>query len=343
VVYFAEETETTFTKSQLKVPVGVKERTGDRPLCYCFGHSVASIKQELHTKGRSDALQDIRGKMNDPACSCEVTNPSGACCLGSVSKGIEIAKQELGRTESVSPPPPPSGSSGRSGEKIAKIGTLVSAVIASSCCWLPLVLLAVGVSGAGIASTLEAYRPIFIVVTFGFLSAAFYFTYRPGRPAVAQAAVGGAADCCARQPAAAEDCCATPGKRRFTMMAMNKVMLWVVTVLAVAFLFFPKYVGVLLGTGGRTVVTTHMNRVVFKVEGMTCEGCAATLEKAIKQVPGVEQVNVSYRDGRATIGVESGAEPPREAVLQAIAAAGYQGSFLEDASEQPADSADKHE
>jgi hypothetical protein len=95
VVYFGEQAGTTFTKSQLTVAVGVKERTGDRPLCYCFGHSVASIKQELHTKDRSDALQDIRRKMKDPGCSCEVTNPSGACCLGSVATGIEIARQEF--------------------------------------------------------------------------------------------------------------------------------------------------------------------------------------------------------------------------------------------------------
>lgn len=42
---------------------------------------------------------------------------------------------------------------------------------ASSCCWLPLVLLAAGVTGAGIAAALEAYRPLFVVVTFGFLAA----------------------------------------------------------------------------------------------------------------------------------------------------------------------------
>ena len=80
-------------------------------------------------------------------------------------------------------------------EKIAKVGTLVSAIMASSCCWLPLVLLAVGVSGAGIAATLEAYRPLFMVVTFGFLGAAFYFTYRPPK-----AGVGDGDACSATEP-----------------------------------------------------------------------------------------------------------------------------------------------
>lgn len=52
VVYFSEEGDMKFTKAQLKVPVGVKEATGERPLCYCFGDSVASMKDKLRTKGR---------------------------------------------------------------------------------------------------------------------------------------------------------------------------------------------------------------------------------------------------------------------------------------------------
>ena len=72
---------------------------------------------------------------------------------------------------------------------MAKIGTVVSAIMASSCCWLPVLLLAVGVSGAGIASALEAYRPLFMVVTIGFLAMAFYFTYRPKHAAPGQAEI----------------------------------------------------------------------------------------------------------------------------------------------------------
>lgn len=94
VVYFSETGNRTFRKSHLQVAVGVKEKTGDRPLCYCFGHSVASIKEELRAKRRSDAFADIRAKMKkDPGCRCETENPSGACCLGSVTKGIQIAKK----------------------------------------------------------------------------------------------------------------------------------------------------------------------------------------------------------------------------------------------------------
>ena len=184
VVYFAEDTDGKFTRSQLKVTVGVKQSAGERPLCYCFGHSVESIKEELRTKGCSDALEDIRAKMNDPGCRCETENPSGSCCLGSVTKGIRIAEEELDMTHSkVMTQSSPAKSMANRGETIAKTGSLVSAILASSCCWLPLLLLAIGVSSALAASVIEVYRPTLIVVTFGFLAAAFYLTYRPRRKA----------------------------------------------------------------------------------------------------------------------------------------------------------------
>jgi hypothetical protein len=148
---------------------------------------------------------------------------------------------------------------------VAKIGTVLSAIMASSCCWLPPILLAVGVSGAGIASALAAYRPLFMVVTFGFLGTAFYFTYRPRHGSA------GAADCCA-VPSAEADAAGTrlPRRFRFNMMTMNKVMLWAVTALAVVFLFFPQiFTGLLAGSDE---ITPDMTRVEVQIDGMTCFG-----------------------------------------------------------------------
>ncbi len=221
--------------------------------------------------------------------------------------------------------PTPGTPSSSKGEKIAKIGTLLSAIIASACCWLPLVLLAVGISGAGIAATLEAYRPLFIVVTFGFLGSAFYFTYRPRK-----AAAGGEQTCCTSETTEAETCCPPAGKGHFSMRAFNKIMLWVVTVLAVAFLFFPSYVGALFGEGDAQAVTPDMNRVVLQVEGMTCDGCSVTVAKAIRRVPGVLAVEVDYEKGEAVVGIEVGRPVPREKILDALDKAGYGGSFIEE-------------
>ncbi len=209
------------------------------------------------------------------------------------------------------------------GEKIATIGTVVSAMMASACCWLPLSLLAVGVSGAGIAATLEDYRPLLIVITAGFLAAAFYFTYRPKKSAV-EAEQGYRT----QEPAEGENCCTPTSKRRFSMMAINKVMLWGVTVLAVAFLFFPSYVGLLFAAGDQAAVTENMNRAVFKIEGMTCEGCAATVAQAIRQVPSVVAVDLSYEKEQAVVGVESGKPIPKEEILAALKKTGFSGELL---------------
>lgn len=324
VVYFAEQTDATFAKSDLRVEVGVKETAGERRLCYCFGHSVASIKQELRANGRSDALEDIRTKMATPGCRCETENPSGSCCLGSVAKGVKIAQEELEMTDNDSQVKTwASHSSGNRGELIAKLGTVVSAVVASACCWLPLVLLAVGVSGAGIASTLEAYRPVFIAITVGFLGAAFYFTYRPRE--TAESGQG----CCPTEPTANKDCCAASSKRRLSMMTMNKVMLWVVTILAIGFLFFPSYVGALLGTGDVTQVTENMNTTVFKIDGMTCEGCASIAAKAIGNVSGVLAVEVDYMEGQAIVGTEICCPVPKDEIVEALQQVGYEARLSE--------------
>ncbi len=83
-------------------------------------------------------------------------------------------------------------------DRLATLGTIVSALLASSCCWGPALLLGLGLLGVStgpfarmLRVGLESYRPAFIAVTFGCLGLAFYLTYRPRRPAVA----GSAEDC----------------------------------------------------------------------------------------------------------------------------------------------------
>lgn len=110
---------------------------------------------------------------------------------------------------------------------------------------------------------------------------------------------------------------------------MNKVMLWVVTVLALGFLFFPSYVGALLGTGDGAQVTERMNTAVFEIDGMTCEGCASIAEKAIRNVSGVLAVEVDYMEGHAVVGTEICCPVPKDEIVEALQQAGYEARLSE--------------
>ena len=92
-VYFREGT--VLTQEDMSVVVGLKEGATPATVCYCFDWTKEKIKVELEATGKSSALEDIKAKMENPGCSCEVLNPSGGCCLGDVGKVIKEMKNEL--------------------------------------------------------------------------------------------------------------------------------------------------------------------------------------------------------------------------------------------------------
>lgn len=102
-------------------------------------------------------------------------------------------------------------SNGRSGWFAA--GGIIGAVLASSCCIAPLVLLLLGVSGAWIGNltALEPFKPIFAAIALAFISLGFWHIYF-------------------RAPAACSDdaYCARPRSSMLT-----KTVLWIATALVI--------------------------------------------------------------------------------------------------------------
>ena len=92
-VYFRDKT--VLTQDYMTVVVGLKEGASPATVCYCFGWTKEKIKIELEESGTTVALEDIKEKMEDPGCSCEILNPSGGCCLGDTGKAIKEIKKEL--------------------------------------------------------------------------------------------------------------------------------------------------------------------------------------------------------------------------------------------------------
>ncbi|AGI67431.1 mercuric transport protein MerT [Octadecabacter antarcticus 307] len=109
-------------------------------------------------------------------------------------------------------------------------GGILGALAASTCCIVPLILFSLGVSGAWIGNltALEPYKPIFIVITLGFLGYGYWMVYRKPKT-------------CAEG-----DTCARPLPNRLVKSA-----LWASTLLIVIALFWswiaPVVAPILLG------------------------------------------------------------------------------------------------
>ncbi|MEJ2336190.1 MAG: cation transporter [Gemmatimonadales bacterium] len=69
-----------------------------------------------------------------------------------------------------------------------------------------------------------------------------------------------------------------------------------------------------------------MKQLTLAIEGMMCDGCAASVREALAEVAGVESVDVTLKEKRARVTVDKGT--PEAALIAAVAAAGYEAAVL---------------
>jgi hypothetical protein len=93
VVYFAPAI--AIEKTELRVPVNFKENNYDGPVCYCFDYTVASIRGEIQSTGRSTAKAVITKEVQAGRCACEVKNPAGTCCLGDITRTARAVMAQI--------------------------------------------------------------------------------------------------------------------------------------------------------------------------------------------------------------------------------------------------------
>ena len=103
-------------------------------------------------------------------------------------------------------------------------GGVSTALASALCCAGPLLAVVAGVSGAGLAATVEPLRPWFLGATAVFLLLGFWLLDREERKA-----------CEPGRP------CADPRARR-----RMRIMLWVATLAAATFATFPSWQGLVL-------------------------------------------------------------------------------------------------
>lgn len=335
-VYFGDN-GTTFAKQDLAVRVGVKEHSAPRHVCYCFAHTIEEINAEVQETGQSTVLDDIKDRMKF-ACWCDTKSPKGTCCLGTVGKYVKIALAEHGDGESETHEKyaeefkdccannAHSCSSGESCDVaeasqkrtgvIAVGGSMLAALAASACCWLPLGLIIFGVSAGGVSAWFEHYRWLFLGVTVVLLSTGFYLVYRNPHCQSGSA-------------------CATPNRK---MQRFNRSMLWIATVFVIASASFPKYVGYLIPKDQAIENSGAEDQIIvasFDIAGMTCEACTIHLRNELVNVPGVLDVAVSYENSSAEIRFDASRPPETIDLSSTVEGSGYEAGIINLNSESP--------
>ena len=189
------------------------------------------------------------------------------------------------------------------------IGIIIGAIGASICCIGPLVLLALGISGAwiGTLSAFETYRPYFMVFTLILLGFAHYRIYKTSK----------AEACCDTEGA-----CHTPERTKFM-----KTTLWIVTFIALGLMAFPYVAPSFSGSAVASTPTASTEQIELTVHNMTCGGCAITVQKTLSAVDGVERANVDFDAKKAVVVFDPQKVKPED-LIKATADMGYPSDII---------------
>ena len=184
------------------------------------------------------------------------------------------------------------------------IAGIFAAIAASLCCITPVLAFLGGASGlASSFSWIEPFRPYLIGATILFFAFAWYQKLKPQKQV--------------------ECDCETDNKKSFWQ---SKLFLGVVTVVAAVMIAFPYYAKTFYPKPQQTKVIvmdkTNIQQAVFKIKGMTCEGCATQLNVALKRVKGVISAEASYANKNVKV-VYNPKQVTVERIKKAIYDAGY--------------------
>ena len=107
LVYFSVDGTQSFGEGQLRERVHQKHPAEeDVFVCYCFRHTVGSIRAELGTTQRSTVVQEVTAGIQAGQCACDIRNPQGNCCLGNVRAIVQRLQTEAEPAPEVTQTPP---------------------------------------------------------------------------------------------------------------------------------------------------------------------------------------------------------------------------------------------
>lgn len=161
------------------------------------------------------------------------------------------------------------------------MAALGAGVLASACCTVPLLLVAMGAGGAWVATfaAFEPFRPMFIVGAFGLIALAAYKEYHATM----------APDC---------KCTITirDRVRRGLIVAGLLVTIGLVASPTIVRSLAPQEMVAEAG-----IRKAGSAQVILVVDGMTCDACNLTVRHALANLEGVEDAKVTFEPPEAVV------------------------------------------
>lgn len=185
--------------------------------------------------------------------------------------------------------------------------SVLSAIAASSCCVLPLVLLGLTLLGVGtvglvgFSSTIGSLKGYLLPLAFVGLGLSFRQFLKEKRKCEGSS-------------------CRMVGEK------LTRTMLTISTLMVLGFTGWSVYPYLLPAQAlPRYEVSASASLATFEVNGMTCGGCEIAVDEAIEATGLVDSVRSSFIESRAYVW---GANPKqsRDAILKAIASVGYKAT-----------------
>jgi len=159
---------------------------------------------------------------------------------------------------------------------------LLTAILASLCCIVPVLALIAGISGlASTSSWLEPFRLYFIGLTILVLGFAWYQKLKPKKQIGCN--------------------CNTEEKPKFIQ---TKMFLGIITVFAIVMLVFPYYSNIFYPKTEKQIIVvdkSNIQRAEFTISGMTCVSCEEHVNHKVNKLSGILSSNASYHNGKAVV------------------------------------------
>ena len=185
--------------------------------------------------------------------------------------------------------------------KLTANAGILTALASSVCCITPLLAMVAGTSS--LATTFDwivPARPYFILGTVLILGFAWYQQLKP---------------------VSEVSCNCEPENKPFMQ---TKKFLSLVTLASVLLITFPSYSGLIYQQKqeAQQPVSKTDQTAYIKIKGMTCEGCEHHVKQEVSKLKGIQQVQVSYKNGNATVKYDSKKTSLAE-IKKAVDATGY--------------------